>query len=104
MPRLASLIQRQTTRLTPLYLWLGVQGHELYTNLCMKAVNQSIGRAVRHQNDYAALILLDRRYGRPEIKQRLPGWIRKEVSVADRFGGLIKQTAAFFKDRKTAAS
>ncbi|ETS60057.1 hypothetical protein PaG_06051 [Moesziomyces aphidis] len=79
-------------------------GHELYTNLCMKAVNQSIGRAVRHQNDYAALILLDRRYGRPEIKQRLPGWIRKEVSVADRFGGLIKQTAAFFKDRKTAAS
>ncbi|CDR88405.1 related to CHL1-protein of the DEAH box family [Sporisorium scitamineum] len=75
-------------------------GHELYTNLCMKAVNQSIGRAVRHQNDYAALILLDRRYARPEIRQRLPGWIRDQVTVADRFGGMIQQTAAFFKGRK----
>ncbi|SPO26374.1 related to CHL1 - protein of the DEAH box family [Ustilago trichophora] len=75
-------------------------GHELYTNLCMKAVNQSIGRAVRHQNDYAALILLDRRYARPEIRQRLPGWIRNQVTVADRFGSMIQQTAAFFKHRK----
>ncbi|SPC64351.1 related to CHL1 - protein of the DEAH box family [Ustilago sp. UG-2017b] len=76
-------------------------GHELYTNLCMKAVNQSIGRAVRHQNDYAALILLDRRYGRAEIRQRLPAWIRNQVTVADRFGGMIQQTAAFFKNRNT---
>ncbi|KAJ1026047.1 hypothetical protein NDA18_003707 [Ustilago nuda] len=76
-------------------------GDELYTNLCMKAVNQSIGRAVRHQKDYAALILLDRRYGRPEIRQRLPAWIRKQVTVADRFGGMIQQTAAFFKNRNT---
>ncbi|SPO26672.1 related to CHL1 - protein of the DEAH box family [Ustilago trichophora] len=75
-------------------------GHELYTNLCMKAVNQSIGRAVRHQNDYAALILLDRRYARPEIRQRLPGWIRNQVTVADRFGSMVQQTAAFFKHRK----
>ena len=78
-----------------------MQGQELYTNLCMKAVNQSIGRAVRHQNDYAALILLDRRYGRPEIRQRLPGWIRDQVTVADRFGAMVQQTAAFFKNRKT---
>ncbi|SNX85039.1 related to CHL1 - protein of the DEAH box family [Melanopsichium pennsylvanicum] len=75
-------------------------GHELYTNLCMKAVNQCIGRAVRHQNDYAALILLDKRYARPEIRQRLPGWIRNQVTVPERFGGLIQQTAAFFKGRK----
>ncbi|PWZ00144.1 DNA repair helicase [Testicularia cyperi] len=56
-------------------------GNELYTNLCMKAVNQSIGRAVRHQNDYAALILLDRRYGRPDMRARLPGWILARRSL-----------------------
>lgn len=50
----------------------GDAGQELYINLCMKAVNQSIGRAIRHQSDYAALILLDRRYGRSDICERLP--------------------------------
>ncbi len=32
-----------------------------YENLCMKAVNQSVGRAIRHKGDYAAIILADHR-------------------------------------------
>ena len=37
-----------------------VQVH--YENLCMKAVNQSVGRAIRHKEDYAAILLLDHRF------------------------------------------
>ena len=47
-----------------------------YENLCMKAVNQSIGRAIRHKGDYASIVLLDHRYSRASIKNQLPGWIR----------------------------
>ncbi|PWN40758.1 DNA repair helicase [Ceraceosorus guamensis] len=75
-------------------------GQELYINLCMKAVNQSIGRAIRHQNDYAALILLDKRFARADIRARLPGWIRDSTRTFDRFGPSIAATGAFFRDKR----
>lgn len=80
-------------------------GQELYTNICMKAVNQSIGRAIRHQNDFAALLLLDRRYGRADIRARLPGWIRDEVKVhastgSNGFGPVMKDLGVFFREKR----
>jgi chromosome transmission fidelity protein 1 len=50
-------------------------GSEYYENLCMRAVNQCIGRVIRHQNDYACVILLDVRYKTARIQQKLPKWI-----------------------------
>lgn len=38
-----------------------VSGRSYYQTLCMRAVNQSIGRAIRHANDWAAIVLVDRR-------------------------------------------
>ncbi|KAK0524184.1 ATP-dependent DNA helicase chl1 [Tilletia horrida] len=75
-------------------------GNELYLNMCMKAVNQSIGRAIRHKNDYAALILLDRRYSRTDIRNRLPGWIRKEVKTVEQFGPAMAGLGAFFRGKR----
>ena len=51
-------------------------GRDFYENACMRAVNQCIGRAIRHVNDYAAIIMVDRRYDTPRIQGKLPGWIR----------------------------
>ncbi|KAJ5692097.1 hypothetical protein N7462_001520 [Penicillium macrosclerotiorum] len=51
-------------------------GKNFYENSCMRAVNQCIGRAIRHVNDYAAIIMVDRRYDTPRIQGKLPGWIR----------------------------
>ena len=41
---------------------IGISGQAYYQNLCMRTVNQSVGRAIRHANDYAAIILADFRY------------------------------------------
>lgn len=54
-------------------------GRDFYENACMRAVNQCIGRAIRHQNDYAAIALIDRRYEMPRIQGKLPGWIRQSI-------------------------
>ncbi|GMH95828.1 hypothetical protein TrST_g12226 [Triparma strigata] len=56
----------------------GITGNEYYFNLCMRAVNQSIGRAIRHAHDYASIWLVDQRYEKEDrVWQALPAWIRK---------------------------
>ncbi|CAG8410021.1 unnamed protein product [Penicillium salamii] len=57
-------------------------GRDFYENSCMRAVNQCIGRAIRHVNDYAAIIMIDRRYESPRIQGKLPGWIRGSLAPA----------------------
>lgn len=54
-------------------------GREYYENACMRAVNQCIGRAIRHQNDYAAIVLIDRRYTTDRIQGKMPAWIRQSM-------------------------
>lgn len=78
-------------------------GQALYLSLCLKAVNQSIGRAIRHQNDFAALLLLDVRYGRSEIRQGLPGWIQDAVRVPAAgagFGTVMRDLGAWWREKK----
>ncbi|KAJ5358097.1 hypothetical protein N7541_005255 [Penicillium brevicompactum] len=57
-------------------------GRDFYENSCMRAVNQCIGRAIRHVNDYAAIIMIDRRYESARIQGKLPGWIRGSLVPA----------------------
>ena len=65
----------------------------------MRSVNQSIGRAIRHQEDYATIILLDSRYNKDKIIKRLPAWIRASVKVAPKFGDALKNVSGFFKTK-----
>jgi chromosome transmission fidelity protein 1 len=76
---------------------------DFYENACMRAVNQSIGRAIRHKGDYAAIVLVDRRFGTPRIRAKLPGWIQGglvEGSEKSGLGQLMGKLGAFFRGKR----
>ncbi|GAB0088739.1 DNA helicase [Sergentomyia squamirostris] len=75
-------------------------GEDYYENLCMKAVNQCIGRAVRHINDYASVILFDDRYCHERIRRKLPGWIRRSLKEAQSFGNVQSFLVNFFRGKR----
>ncbi|MCJ1399339.1 ATP-dependent DNA helicase chl1 [Xylographa trunciseda] len=77
-------------------------GRQFYENACMRAVNQSIGRAIRHQNDYASIIMLDRRYNTLRIQEKLPAWIRKSLLKKEGtkpFSEMMGSITSFFESK-----
>lgn len=77
---------------------------DFYENACMRAVNQSIGRAIRHRGDYAAIVLVDRRFGAERIRSKLPGWIQGGMQAGSQekgLGGMMGALGGFFRGRKT---
>lgn len=73
---------------------------DFYENACMRAVNQCIGRAIRHLGDYAAILLLDRRYGGQRIQAKLPGWIRVGLAKAAGVREAEKSLDEFFAGKQ----
>ncbi|XP_048589126.1 ATP-dependent DNA helicase DDX11 [Nematostella vectensis] len=79
-------------------------GQAHYENLCMKAVNQSIGRAIRHRQDYATILLLDPRYNTHRVSGKLPGWIASRLQHHARFGPAFGTIRKFFVDKRSPAA
>jgi chromosome transmission fidelity protein 1 len=73
---------------------------DFFENACMRAVNQCVGRAIRHKGDYAAIMMLDRRYGTKRIQDKLPKWIRGSLTSGLGVGDVEKSLDGFFA-RKT---
>lgn len=80
------------------------KSQEFYENLCMKAVNQSVGRAIRSINDYATIYLVDTRYKDDRIQGKLSKWVRKRLaeprSMAEDSRKIVIETRRFFDSKK----
>eukprot|EP00752_Nemacystus_decipiens_P010933 g9717.t1 len=74
----------------------GRAGREYYSSICMRAVNQSIGRSIRHAGDYATILLVDERYRDEQVVRLLPGWIGERVVKPDNFGQSFVALRRFF--------
>jgi len=81
-----------------------ISGRSYYRNLCMRAVNQSIGRAIRHENDYAAVILADERYETDDkVWDGLPSWLKndqRQPQTQGNFGKFLFGLRTFYKSKE----
>lgn len=71
-------------------------GKEYYQNLCVKAVNQAIGRAFRHQKDWAAVVFMDIRYTQQPTQSQLTSWITKQGKVCATNAAIQQTLTQFF--------
>jgi chromosome transmission fidelity protein 1 len=83
---------------------------DVYQLMCMKAVNQSIGRSIRHARDYASIVLMDSRYrDRANVAAMLPQWIASSLAHPSSADQLVQSLETFFarhrdKDEDGAAT
>uniref|UniRef100_A0A3P8XGC5 Regulator of telomere elongation helicase 1 n=1 Tax=Esox lucius TaxID=8010 RepID=A0A3P8XGC5_ESOLU len=78
----------------------GVQylsGQNWYKQQASRAVNQAIGRVIRHREDYGAIFLCDHRFKSIDARAQLPSWVRPYVRTYDNFGNMVRDVAQFFR-------
>ena len=76
-----------------------VAAREFYENACMRSVNQSIGRAIRHKGDFAAILVIDKRYNGDRIKNKLPKWIGSSLTNGMNVSETVNALSEFFKKK-----
>lgn len=57
------------------------KGMDWYVQQAARAVNQAVGRVIRHRDDYGAVLLLDDRFGKQQQLQALSAWARPHTKV-----------------------
>ncbi|KPA85307.1 putative mitochondrial Helicase-like protein [Leptomonas pyrrhocoris] len=71
-------------------------GPAWYTSDAVRAVNQALGRCLRHARDYGAVVLLDERYAQAEYQQRLSRWCRATLQTESSLANLCHELQGAF--------
>ncbi|XP_028309281.1 regulator of telomere elongation helicase 1 [Gouania willdenowi] len=74
-----------------------LSGQEWYRQQAFRAVNQAIGRVIRHKEDFGAIFLCDQRFKNSDARAHLPSWIRPYVRLSDSFGNVVRDVSQFFR-------
>ncbi len=76
-------------------------GSEWYMVEATVAVNQAVGRAIRHRNDFGVVLLCDERFEGGGVRNKISKWLRPQLKVWKEFDGLPKTIDDFFNHVKT---
>ena len=76
-------------------------GNAWYSQQATRAVNQAVGRVIRHRMDYGAIILCDERFSYESQRAGLSKWLQSKWHVCSNFGEANKELINFYRNLRT---
>ncbi|XP_076911660.1 regulator of telomere elongation helicase 1 homolog [Bidens hawaiensis] len=73
-------------------------GDEWYSQQASRAVNQAVGRVIRHRHDHGAIIFCDERFTKPNHQSQISLWIQPRIKCYTNFGDVVFTLTRFFRD------
>lgn len=72
-------------------------GQQWYEIQAFRALNQALGRCIRHRHDWGAVILLEQRFTNPRNITQLSKWVRGRVQIHSKFDEAMNSLADFIQ-------
>lgn len=73
-------------------------GEDWYTQQATRAVNQAVGRVIRHKHDFGAIIFCDERFTYSNRQSQISRWIQPHIKCHSKFGEVVFSLTRFFRD------
>jgi regulator of telomere elongation helicase 1 len=75
-------------------------GRQWYVSQAYRALNQALGRVIRHKDDWGSIFLLDSRLSTPESLKMISSWASSKVHKYDRYTDTTEDFKTFIKGRE----
>lgn len=72
-----------------------LSGQQWYESQAFRALNQALGRCIRHRRDWGAIILLEQRFTNPRNVNQLSKWVRSRVQTFSGFDNAMSSLEEF---------
>ncbi|KAG1346266.1 putative regulator of telomere elongation helicase 1 [Cocos nucifera] len=79
-------------------------GEEWYVQQAARAVNQAVGRIIRHRHDYGAIIFCDERFAQQNRQCEMSYWLRPHIKCYPKFGDVVFTLTRFFREKGTCGT
>lgn len=76
-----------------------LKGAPWYEAQAFRAVNQAVGRVIRHKEDWGGVFLVDKRYSQKRVSEMLPKWVKENLQNYTNSKNCIEKWNIFVSDK-----
>uniref|UniRef100_A0A8D8SIC9 DNA 5'-3' helicase n=1 Tax=Cacopsylla melanoneura TaxID=428564 RepID=A0A8D8SIC9_9HEMI len=77
-----------------------LKGGDWYQIQAFRALNQGLGRCIRHRKDWGAILLVDQRFYSKSSQQGLSKWVRNQVQPSSSYSSCMENLKTFVEKHR----